>query len=395
MTFRTITASLAALALSACAYNSTGQADSAVASVAPAITSADEALAVYYDRLRQEITLPTAPAGADLSANTELTRIAFGSCNHQSRSQHMWAQIAATNPQLFMLIGDNVYGDTGWAGDAAMESTRAAYAKQSSHPEFADFRRQIPMLTTWDDHDYGLNDAGREFPMRRWAEEIFETYWGSSEAVKSRPGIYDSRMFGAEGKRVQIILLDTRYFRSNLKRMDYTKERPPLGSYLPDDSIDAQLLGDAQWRWLNAELKKPADLRLVVSSIQVLTDAHDYEAWETMPRERERLYTMLGQREDSGLLLLSGDRHAGGIYNFAPQSANEELWEITSSSLNLAFATTEANTTREPDPKRVTPFISEENFGLVEIDWPSQALTVSLRGNQGEVRATRTINWAD
>ena len=48
----------------------------------------------------------------------------------------------------------------------------------------------------------------------------------------------------------------------------------------------------------------------------------------------------------------------------------------------------------EPDPKRVSDFISEENFGLVEIDWPRQELRLELRGDQGEVRTTQTVSWS-
>ncbi|MDA0348331.1 MAG: hypothetical protein O3C43_17955 [Verrucomicrobia bacterium] len=36
-------------------------------------------------------------------------------------------------------------------------------------------------------------------------------------ARRQREGIYDAKVFGPKGKRVQIILLDTRYFRGPLK----------------------------------------------------------------------------------------------------------------------------------------------------------------------------------
>ena len=110
-----------------------------------------------------------------------------------------------------------------------------------------------------------------------------------------------------------------------------------------------------------------------------------------MPHERTRLLDMLWQREDSGLVILSGDRHAGGIY--IQESDGESLWELTSSSLNLAFSDTASNTAREPDPRRLTDFISEENFGEIGIDWEAKTFTMTMRGNQGEVRASRTVEW--
>lgn len=355
---------------------------------------AEDLLAAYYAKLKDRVDLPVAPEGVSLASDTVITRLAFGSCNHQSRSQHMWAQIAATNPDLFLFIGDNNYGDNGWSGDAALSSLREAYQVQAETPELAEFRAKVPMMVTWDDHDYGFNDGGASFAYRGWSETIFETFWGSSDAVKSRPGIYESAMFGQDGKRTQVILLDTRFFRSDLERMEYTPERPPLGPYVPSSDPARTMLGEAQWQWLEQELAKPADLRIIVSSIQVITDAHDYEAWENLPLERQKLYRMLAAREDSGLVLLSGDRHAGGIYADTPEAAGgEQIWELTSSSLNYSFSSTQSNTAREPDPRRLTDFISEENFGLVEIDWRARSFTMSMRGNQGEVRVTRTVNW--
>lgn len=367
-----------------------------VAKTAPVSAGPDAFLEGYYAALERQIELPVAPANKSLAPDTTLTRIAFGSCNHQSRSQHMWAQIAATNPDVFLFIGDNNYGDQFWKGDASLDTLRAAYQLQAETPELTDFRSKVPMMITWDDHDFGINDGGANFAFREWSETIFETFWGSSDEVKSRPGIYESRMFGADGKQVQIIMLDTRFFRSELDTIPYSPERPPLGPYVPSNDASKTMLGDAQWQWLQQELAKPADLRVVVSSIQVITDAHNYESWEALPLEREKLYSMLANREDSGMVLLSGDRHAGGIYtDVRPEMKGERVWELTSSSLNYSFSTTERNTAREPDPKRVTDFISEENFGLVEIDWQREAVTLSLRGSEGETRVTRTISWDD
>ena len=354
----------------------------------------DAFLAGYYETLRNQVAMPVAPPGAPLpSTAATIERIAFGSCNHQSRSQHMWAQIEATNPDLFLLIGDNVYGDQQWSGDAALTTLREAYAKQSEHPEFQQFRARVPMMTSWDDHDFGFNDGGAAFAFRGFAEDIYETYWGSPADVRSRPGIYESRMFGQGGRRVQLIMLDTRFFRSDFERMPFTEERPPLGPYVPSGDESKTMLGDAQWAWLQQELARPADVRILVSSIQLLTDAHDYESWEQLPLERAKLYEMLGARADSELLVLSGDRHAGGIYKEALGEGGDPLWELTSSSLNLAFSSTAQNTAREPDPKRVTDFISEENFGLVEIDWNAETVTLSLRGAEGEVRAEQVVYW--
>lgn len=358
----------------------------------PVSVTPDQLLEPYYAALRTQVEMPVAGPNPVLASNTTLTRIAFGSCNHQNAPQHMWAQIAAQNPQMFLMIGDNVYGDTGWDADAGLESLRHSYAVQASHSEFTNFRARFPMMATWDDHDFGLNDAGGNFPMRRWAETLFESFWGSSDAVRARPGVYESSITGPDGKRVQVILLDTRFFRSDLKRAEWSKDRPPLGGYLPDDSADKTVLGTEQWAWLEQELAKPADLRIVVSSTQVITTAHQFEGWTNFPAERTKLFDALAARKASGLVLLSGDRHAAGIYKASHNG--ETMWELTSSSLNLAFGNdNDRSTAREPDAQRVTKFFSEENYGLVDIDWKARRLTMTLKGNTSATLAEQAFSW--
>src|ERR671935_24702 len=69
-------------------------------------------------------------------------------------------------------------------------------------------------------------------------------------------------LLGPEGKPLQVILLDTRYFRSPVKRSGRT--------VVPNTDPGATILGPAQWEWLERQLREPADLRLIGSSIQVV-----------------------------------------------------------------------------------------------------------------------------
>jgi alkaline phosphatase D len=74
----------------------------------------------------------------------------------------------------------------------------------------------VPVLAVWDDHDYGANDAGAEYPMKAESQRMFLDFFGvaGDSPRRRRPGIYDARVFGPPGRRVQVILLDLRYFRS-------------------------------------------------------------------------------------------------------------------------------------------------------------------------------------
>ena len=146
-----------ALLLSGCAMSVTSTSN--MAPVAP--QSAQEALRPFYATMI--VNLPKAPSNPALSADTVITRFAFGSCVNENRDMKFWDVIAAQNPQAFLLIGDNVYGDTRPTNVADMPTLTASYKKLNSRVEFDRFRRNIPMMTTWDDHDYGFNNGGKHF----------------------------------------------------------------------------------------------------------------------------------------------------------------------------------------------------------------------------------------
>ncbi len=382
-----------ALPLAACSANGDGASAAADIVVTPAPVEAQttalqpsgtgpEALRSYYAGLKQ--SLPDAGPMAQLNSSKTLTRIAFGSCIQENRPQTFWNTISQNSPDLFLAIGDNVYGDTGstWAAD--LPALRASYAKLASAPEFQAFRAKTPMITSWDDHDYGANDAGGTFAFKEYAETIYENFWNVPNEVKSRPGIYESHMVGPEGQRVQIITLDTRFFRSDMTRLPYSPDRRPLGNYGENTDPQATILGGAQWAWLEQELNKPADLRLIFSSIQVITEAHDYESWSNFPLEQKRFYQMLADKKIENAILFSGDRHAGGIYRKQITGLSKPLWELTSSSLNFSFGSGD-NGNREPDKHRVGGFFADENFGQIDIDWAARNVKLSLIKSDGNV----------
>ena len=377
---------LAALLLSGCATTATKP-----ASVA-APQSAQEALRAYY--LGRNAKLPVAPANPALAEDAVLSRIAFGSSVNENRDMKFWDVIAGQKPQAFLLIGDNVYGDTGSFSDADIPTLTSSYRRLSSRQEFARFRQKVPMMTVWDDHDFGASDAGGSFAFKEQAEKIFETYWGSSKEVRSRPGVYESRIVGPMGKRVQFIILDARFFRSDLARLPYREQSPPLGWYIPNNDPKATLLGDAQWAWLEQELTKPAELRFIVSSTQVITSAHGFESWFNFPKERDRLYAMLADKNVNNAIFLTGDRHSGGLYNASVPGVSRQVWDFTSSSLNFAFGQGNGGD-KEPDPRRTGGLWGIPNFGQIDIDWEGKKVTMSLRKDDGSVIETQVANVID
>ncbi len=329
--------------------------------------------------------------------DTVLTRIAFGSCADEELPQPIWQTIAAESPNIFLFMGDNVYADNN-RGVRVENFTRAelefAYSTLDSHVDFAPFRASVPMLSTWDDHDFGKNDAGVEFELKQDAKELMLETLGKPQdtAMPNRPGVYHSATYGPAGQRVQIIMLDTRWFRSALKETDEPgaagKER-----YVPDTDPSKTMLGATQWAWLKDQFEQPADLRLLVSSIQVIADGHGWEAWRTMPLEREKLYSIIEETGAANTIILSGDRHVGGLYRKII-SPDNTLVEVTSSSLNLPWSNWNPDKDRvaETGPYQIGDLYGRANFGTLDIDWDKRQVVGTLKSDTGI--ATRTINVA-
>jgi alkaline phosphatase D len=117
------------------------------------------------------------PASA-LNAQSLIQTIAFGSCNRENRPQSHWVPIAATNPDVFIWTGDNIYADT---QDPAVFRTK--YDMQLNHPEYVKFLSKVPrVIGTWDDHDYGVNDGGKEYPAKELAKSEHRKYVHENQA---------------------------------------------------------------------------------------------------------------------------------------------------------------------------------------------------------------------
>jgi alkaline phosphatase D len=305
-----------------------------------------------------------------------LTRIAFGSCAHQAKPQPIWDAVLDYRPELFIFAGDNVYGDV---TSAAMSELRAAYAMAAGIEGYAKVRDTVPVLATWDDHDYGQNDGGADFAHKAAAKRLFLDFWQvpQHDPRRTRDGVYHAETFGPEGMRVQVVLLDTRSFRSPLRSISAPRV-PGQGPYLPDADPAKTMLGSAQWAWLRAQLLQPAELRLIVSSVQVLAEGHAWEHWGNLPLERTRLLDLLAETGSGGVILLSGDRHVGALYR-RRAGAPYALYEITASGINMVQA---AN--REPGPLRLGAVYGAPNFGTIDIDWWAGEVRLSVRGMNGE-----------
>jgi alkaline phosphatase D len=338
---------------------------------------------------------PKAPITPALP-QTPLRQILVASCSNEDtfdRPLTIFDRMAARKADLVILAGDNVYGSA-TPEDPILSDLRAAYWAMARRRPFTNLVATTPTLAIWDDHDFGINDGGGEtFAQRDLAQAMFDKFWRVAPGhPQSHPnGVYGSWVVGPEGQRTQIILLDTRYWRSPLKPTDQ-RDAPGKERYIADDNPARTMLGPTQWAWLEAELKKPAELRLIVSSVQVLAEGHGWEKWGNFPHERQRMFETIQRAGAKGVLFVSGDRHYAMIAKEPTNVAGYPLYDMTASAVNMPWSLPGKE---EAIPQRVGPSVFGVNYGAVAIDWTGRSVTLEIRDRDDKVVHSQVVPFAD
>ncbi|TYJ49010.1 hypothetical protein E1A91_A01G105300v1 [Gossypium mustelinum] len=298
-----------------------------------------------------------------------LSRIAFGPCANQNAPQPIWDAINKFDPQVFIWLGDNIYGDIRrpfnflvkertigpWKNaprfiPSSSSEMLSRYNSAKNVPGYLRLRAKAKVVGTWDDHDYGLNDAGKELSAKTTNQRLLLDFLDEPQDSPRRKqdGVYTSYTFGPPGKQVKIVLLDTRY------------HRDPLSS-------DGSVLGDSQWSWLGKELRgPPSAITIIGSSIQ-----------------------------RDGVFFISGDVHFGEITRY-DCAAGYPLYDITSSGLTqavekvlpsplrfivrfLAWFTPSTMRVKNQNCRYRSCTYGEPNFGAIQIDWDASPVNLKIQ----------------
>ena len=338
----------------------------------------------YIPNLKKENVQPLLK-----SKNKSLTKIAFGSCGHQMHELPVFNTIAALKPDYFIFLGDNIYGDT-----KDMNSLKEKYKMLGNKPSYKVLEKSTNILATWDDHDYGWNDAGKEYPFKKESKEIFLDFFKEPKDSERRKheGIYHAMEIPFEGKNLQIIFLDNRTFRDKLLRYNkrfkhdekfdfYNKD------YQPHKDTTTTLLGKEQWAWLEMQLEKKADIRIICSGTQFGIEWNSYEAWANFPHEQQRMLNLIQKTKANGVFFITGDVHYAELSkietNFYP------IYDFTSSGLSSTwgFATPNAN--------RIAGPMMDNNFGLISIDWSKETIKFEAKGVDSKTNFEKEIKISD
>ena len=321
-----------------------------------------------------------------LTNDSSVVRLAFGSCVSQRKNQDIWQRILDKEPHLFIMMGDGVYPEHEPGALPMLQALRSAYRHARTRPEFQRFREQVRTIAIWDDNDYGGSDIGRTFEDKTRSRDLFLEHWASAREASIRrrdTGIYAYWELGEPDRRIQIIVPDLRFCRSEWAQTEgdlrAARSEIGLGPYKPIVAEEVTMLGEEQWGWLGECLRRPARLRLFVSSIQLVPEDRGWESWSNFPTEKQRLLDLFETTGPAPIVVLSGDTHYAEFSRQRFKSNSSYLWEFTSSGL------TETWPTPGPNAQRVGLAHSVANFGLLTMDWAASrpAVTVELFAEDG------------
>jgi len=279
--------------------------------------------------------------------------IAFGSCNHQWEEQPIWSQISKNKPDLWIWLGDIIYADT-----EDMQKMKADYDLQKKHVDYSTFASQTDVYGIWDDHDYGINNGGKEFAKKDSSKMLLFDFLeiDITDSTHDHTGAYQAHMIKRGELDVKLILLDVRYFR----------DTPSISN--------SSILGSQQWQWLVNEFQQNnADVHIIASGTQVLPEEHEFEKWANFSTDRIRLLQILDIMKVNNPILLSGDRHIAEMSVVALPQSGEPLLEITSSGLTHSYDSFSS----EPNKHRTGEVYSKKNFGILKIEKDGEYLDYS------------------
>lgn len=196
--------------------------------------------------------------------------------------QPVWDHILAEGrPDFAMLAGDTVYqnrADWGWNGNVLFDKVWRRNLKQRKETGFARFIRSVPTYATWDDHDYGHNNADRHQGGKEHSLRAFQNLWANpSYGTSQVKGVYYSYYWG----NVHFIVMDCRWYR---------------------DRDTGSQFGQEQNEWLYGELKNSqAPFKIIVNGAGMMEKG--------LSQDLKDLGRVVTKHRISGVLFNTGDIH--------------------------------------------------------------------------------------
>ncbi|MFZ4621991.1 MAG: alkaline phosphatase D family protein [Bacteroidota bacterium] len=317
--------------------------------------------------------------------------VAFGSCAFVNEADAdrpgkpygsdfgIFTTIVSKNPDLFIWGGDNTYlRDPDFFSRAAIIRR---YSLTRELPELQALLGGVHNYATWDDHDYGSNDADRTYPLKDVTLETFKIFWANQTyGADDVKGVFSRFTWGD----VDFFLLDDRFHRSP--------------NNAPNDESKT-MFGKEQMQWLKDCLaNSTAPFKFIMNGNQVLNaDGEFYEAMPQFTKEYAELVAYIKQNRIPGIIFLSGDRHHTELVVHT-DSTFYPLYDFTSSSLTAGLNTPlSGKELKNPSRVEGTLVNDQHNFGMLRFSGPrtNRVVTMECYDLPGSLRWSKQIRAND
>lgn len=294
--------------------------------------------------------------------------------------------MADTSADFMIWGGDNLYlREVDYDSESGIWYR---YSHDRAVPDLQRFYASMLHYATWDDHDFGPNNANRSYPLKHITLKAFQTYWGNpSWGEPDNPGTYGQFIHGDAA----FFLMDDRYHRD-------------------DDKFDSSELGrmksqygKRQREWLkqallNTKGQRHFTFKFIVTGGQVITDFGGIsETFGLYPEERDDLIQFIIKHDITGVVFLTGDVH---FTELARKKITDTQWiyELTSSPMTSGAWQGVKKSQRAKDPQRVEgTLVADQNFTKLSISGPrkKRVLTITCMDKTGDIQWTRVIPASD
>lgn len=226
----------------------------------------------------------------------------------------MWRALQASQPGYIFFIGDTCYADILTDGSVKGFWKRNVQTRRAL--DVFRWKRLIPIMSTWDDHDYAGNNADRTHPMRAHSLGVFKALWGWTPRGASSEGPGVSTSVDLCGQR--FYLMDDRYFRD------------------PRQTPGGKHWGVEQNAWLLKGLASSPTPAWIMNGSQVFAGYLGSENFESDHPEDLKEMTYAFQSIEAPIVFGSGDVHYSEVMKIEKAQLGYETFELTSSSIHSA-----------------------------------------------------------
>ncbi|HYV92544.1 MAG TPA: alkaline phosphatase D family protein [Chitinophagales bacterium] len=316
----------------------------------------------------------------------------FGSCAYindpqydrpgepYGRDPRIFDSIAKNESDFMLWCGDNMY-----TREADYDSRSGFYYRYTHDRNIPQLRKLLasrPNYATWDDHDYGPNDAGVSYELKGLSLEAFKDFWGNpSYGEWDNPGVYTHFIWSD----CDFYLLDDRFYRSDEK--------------MNDSSSNKHYLGEKQLAWLeNSLLYSRASFKFIISGSAVLNPLNDFECFCHYDKEWNHLLNFIRDNKIPGVIFLSGDRHFAEIIRIN-RDGMSPLYDVTASAFTSRSFANFSKSKEFSNPYRVVPSaVTDQNYIKVAVSGEKlfeRVVTITCFTVDGKIPWTFEIKQQD